>query len=77
MRSRSSRSLAPRTIKMGGIDARIDGRSGHSWNLPNIRTPLFREISSASAARMPWMNAATLGFSVWNRCGPMSKWKSP
>jgi hypothetical protein len=42
-----------------------------------MRTPLFREISIASSFRMSRMKAATRGFSVWKRCGPTSKWKSP
>lgn len=60
-----------------GIASSTVGLSGHSWNFPNIRAPLRRWISIASSCRMSRMNCATFGFSVWNRCGPTSKWKSP
>ncbi len=47
--SRKSRSFAPVTISLIGIAARMLGRSGHSWYLPNMRAPLLRGISIASS----------------------------
>ena len=38
-------------MSRNGIDQKTLGLSGHSWNRPNIRAPLLRGISWASAPR--------------------------